>query len=99
MTGDGRRAERPAWRWALRAFGVVYVGFLVGLPAGSVIWRTLAPGVGSAWHAITTPAGVHAFELTIECTLVAVACNTVFGIGIALLLARHRFPARRWWRR
>ncbi len=92
MTGGTRRWARLTWRWGLRAFGLAYMGFLVGLPAGSVIWRALSPGVGSAWRAVTTPAGVHAFELTIEVALVAVVCNTVFGIGMALLLARHRFP-------
>jgi len=86
------RSEGRLFRSSLRLFGALYVGLLVGLPVGSVVYRALAPGIPSAWRAVTTPAGVHALVLTLEETAVAVALNTVFGVGIALVLARHRFP-------
>jgi sulfate transport system permease protein len=38
---------------------------------------------------------VHAFEVTLSVALWAVVANTVFGIGTALLLVRHRFPGKR----
>lgn len=83
---------RAGARWALRAFGVGYVGLLVGLPVGSVVWRALSPGLSSAYRAVASPAGVHALVLTLESAAIAVALNTVFGVGVALALARHRFP-------
>ena len=48
---------------------------------------------GSAAHGTrcSTPAGAHALVLTLEEAAVAVALDTVFGVGIALVLARHRF--------
>jgi sulfate transport system permease protein len=76
---------------ALRSFGVVWVGILVGLPIVTVAYRALEPGFSSAWDSVFTQAGTHALVLTVEETLVAVALNTVFGVGIALVLARHRF--------
>jgi sulfate transport system permease protein len=76
---------------ALRIFGTVWVALLVGLPIGTVAYRALQPGLGSAWDSVFTPAGTHALILTIEETLVAVALNTLFGVGVALVLARHRF--------
>ena len=85
------RREGGVFRWGLRIFGVGYVGLLVGVPVGSVVYRALAPGFSSAWGSVTTPAGVHALVLTLEEGALAVACNTVFGVGIALVLARHRF--------
>jgi sulfate transport system permease protein len=39
---------------------------------------------------------VHAFKITAEIALIAVAINTVFGLGMALLLARYRFTGRRF---
>ncbi|MCU1490227.1 MAG: sulfate transporter, inner rane subunit [Acidimicrobiaceae bacterium] len=86
------KARRLALRWGLRLFCLAYVGFLVGVPAGSVVWRALSPGFSSAWNAVTTPAAIHAFVLTLESAALAVALNTVFGVGMALLLARRRFP-------
>jgi len=76
---------------ALRIFGVVWVGILVGLPLFMVTYRALQPGIGHAWDQVFTPTGIHALVLTIEETLVALALNTVFGVGAALVLARHRF--------
>lgn len=79
------------FRWALRLFGIGYVGLLVAVPVGSVLWRALSPGWSSAWGAITSPQAVHALVLTLESAAIAVAFNTIFGVGVALLLARHRF--------
>lgn len=81
-----------AMRWGLRLFVLVYVGFLVGLPVGTVIQRALAPGLPAAFRAVTTAPALHALELTIEVAVIAVVLNTCFGVGMALLLARHRFP-------
>jgi sulfate/thiosulfate transport system permease protein len=78
-------------RWVLRLVCTLYVGLLVGVPVGSVIWRALEPGFGEFWSQITNPLAVHALVLTLEEGLVAVALNTAFGITIALMLARHRF--------
>jgi sulfate transport system permease protein len=79
-------------KWLLRLFGLGYMAFLVGIPVVAVIWRAVSPGIASAWDAVDNPAGLHALELTLETAAIAVACNTVFGVGIALVLARHRFP-------
>jgi sulfate transport system permease protein len=38
---------------------------------------------------------VHAFQLTAVVAGSAVLINTVFGVGVALLLARSRFPGKR----
>ena len=46
------------------------------------------------WNAITTPIALHAFWLSLELVAIAVPLNTVFGIGIALLLERHPFRGR-----
>jgi sulfate/thiosulfate transport system permease protein len=79
-------------RWGLRIFGVLYVGLLVGVPVGSVVYRALAPGFSSAYDSVTSPTGLHALVLTLEVAALAVALNTAFGLGIAIVLARHRFP-------
>lgn len=87
--------QRRSTRTGLRAIAVIYVGILVAVPLALVFARTFDQGWTVFWDAISTPDAVHAFRLTGEIALMAVAINTVFGIGVALLLARYRFPGRR----
>jgi sulfate transport system permease protein len=88
-----RRPRRT--RYLLRALAVGYVALLVMVPAAVVFWRTISQGWGAFTAAVTSPDAVHAFELTAIVAGCAVVLNTVFGVGVALLLARHRFPGRR----
>jgi sulfate transport system permease protein len=74
---------------------LAYVGVLVMLPLALVLWRTVSQGTDVFWDSVSSPAAIHAFQLTAVITVISVAINTVFGIGVALLLARYRFPGRR----
>ena len=81
-------------RHALRYTALGYLGVLLILPLGLIVERTFAGGVSAVWSALTSPEAVHAFQLTVEVAACAVVANTVFGLGLALLLVRHRFPGR-----
>lgn len=81
-----------ATRWTIRTVATLYAGMLVGVPVGSIVYRALRPGLGAFYDQLSAPDAVHALVLTIEVAVVAVALNTVFGLGVALILARHRFP-------
>ena len=48
----------------------------------------------AAWASVTTPEAIHAFWITILITLIVVPANTIFGIACAIVIVRHRFPAR-----
>jgi sulfate transport system permease protein len=74
---------------------LAYLCFLLVLPVGVVFWRTFQGGIAPAWHALTQPEAVHAIQLTVIVAAGAVVANTVFGVGVALLLVRHRFVGRR----
>jgi sulfate transport system permease protein len=79
------------WRWPLRIVALGYLGLLIAVPVGSVFYRAFEHGLGVAWDAITTTEATHAFWLTILVVLIAVPLDTAFGVGVALILARHRF--------
>lgn len=85
-------AHRTASRLALRMVVIAYVGLLVVVPVGSVFYRAFADGAVAAWQGITSPDALHAIWLTVLVVLVAVPLDTVFSVGVALLLARRRFP-------
>jgi sulfate transport system permease protein len=81
-------------RLSLRTLVLGYLTVLLLVPVGLVFYRTFEHGLTPVWQAITTPAAVHAFWLTIEIALIAVPLNTVFGIVTALALVRGRFRGK-----
>ena len=80
------------WRLPLRYAVLLYLALLVVVPVGAVFYHAFSPGLGSAWDAFTSPDGLHALLLTLVVVAVAVPLNTIFGVGVSLILARHRFP-------
>jgi sulfate/thiosulfate transport system permease protein len=81
-------------RRGLRFAALGYLALLLIVPVGLVVYRTFEPGVGEVWDAISTPAAVSAFWLTLEIAAISVVLNTVLGVLTALLLVRGRFRNR-----
>jgi sulfate/thiosulfate transport system permease protein len=86
----------PVGRLSVRVVALGYLALLLLVPIGVVLYRTFEPGVGEVWDAITTPAAVSAFWLTVEIAAIAVPLNTIFGIVAALLLVRTRIRGKRF---
>ena len=85
----------PRWaRLSARSAVLLYLAVLLLVPVGLVFYRTFEPGLGAVWDSISTPDAEHAFWLTIKIAAIAVPLNTVFGVLLALLLARRRFPGK-----
>ena len=82
-------------RCGLRGIAIVYFAFLLILPVGLVFWRTFDHGVAPVIAALTDPNALHALQLTVVVAGCAVVGNTVFGVGLAILLVRHNFPGKR----
>jgi len=80
-------------RWGLRVLGLGYIFLLLLLPLGLIFYKTFEGGISPPLEAITSPDGLHALKLTLLMVAIAVPLNTVFGIGCALLLVRHRWRA------
>jgi sulfate transport system permease protein len=84
--------RRSRWRLPLRFAVLGYLALLVILPVSTVFYRAFQHGLGTAWDAITSTDALHALWLTFLVAAIAVPLNTVFGVGVSLILARHRFP-------
>jgi sulfate transport system permease protein len=89
----GVRRTRGA-RLGLRTLALAYLGLLLGAPLAMIFYRTFQHGLAPVWSAVSAPGAVHAFWLSVELVAIVVPLNTVFGIAVALLLERHRFPGR-----
>jgi sulfate/thiosulfate transport system permease protein len=79
-----------ASRWGLRVVGLGYLSLLLLAPLVMIFYKTFEHGIAPPLDAITSPDGLHALKLTLLMVAIAVPLNTVFGIGCALLLVRHR---------
>jgi sulfate transport system permease protein len=81
-------------RLSVRVVALGYLALLLLAPVAMIFYRTFEHGLAPVWSAISTPNAMHAFWLSIEIVAIAVPLNTVFGIGMALLLERGRFRGR-----
>lgn len=88
-------ARRRPGAWTARTFAVLYVGILALVPVLVILYRTFEGGLSSFFHALSSPGAVHAFEVSAIVAGISVVIDTVFGIAVGILLARHRFPGKR----
>jgi sulfate transport system permease protein len=82
---SGRRS-----RWGLRALGLGYLALLLLAPLVTIFYKTFEHGLAPPLEAITSSDGLHALKLSLLMVAIAVPLNTIFGVGCALLLVRHR---------
>jgi sulfate/thiosulfate transport system permease protein len=82
-------------RWGLRLLAVGYVFLLVAWPVALVVRQTFEQGLDTLLHALSDSQVTGALQLTLMVAGWAVVINTVFGVGISLLLVRYEFPGKR----
>lgn len=86
-------SANPASRWGLRFLGLGYLTMLLLIPLVMIFYKTFEEGIGPPLDAITSPDGLHALKLSLLMVVIAVPLNTIFGVGCALLLVRHKSKA------
>jgi sulfate transport system permease protein len=86
-----RTASSTRSRWSLRTLGLGYLALLLLAPLVMIFYRTFEHGLAPPLDAITSPNGLHALKLSLIMVAVAVPLNTIFGVGCALLLVRHKW--------
>jgi sulfate transport system permease protein len=85
----------------LPGFGVslgitcTYLSLMVLLPLATVFARSAELTGEQFWSTITDPRVVASYRVTLSASFVAAALNTVFGLLVAWVLVRYRFPGRR----
>jgi sulfate/thiosulfate transport system permease protein len=88
-------------RGVLPGFGLslgitcTYLSLLVLLPLATIVVRTSDLSWAAFWGTISNPRVVASYRVTFGASLVAALVNTVFGLLVAWVLVRYRFPGRR----
>jgi sulfate/thiosulfate transport system permease protein len=76
------------------AIAILYVGVLVVAPLIGIAWAALRSGLSTWTATLSQPDVVHAYVLTGIITAITIVVSTVFGVVVALVVARDRFPGR-----
>ncbi|CAP42244.1 sulfate ABC transporter permease subunit CysT [Bordetella petrii] len=94
----GRRRNRPG---VLPGFGlsmgyaVLYLSLLVLIPLAALPIKSAGLGWDGFWQAVTAPRVVASYRLTFGAALLAALVNLVFGMLVAWVLVRYRFPGKK----
>jgi len=79
------------------AFGLALtmLSIIVLVPIGALLLRGAAIGPAELWQVVNRPRVWAALELSFLTSLYAALFNLVFGLALAWVLVRYRFPGRR----
>ena len=77
-----------------RVLALTYLGLLLAAPVAMIMFRTFEDGLQPVIDSLTTVEAQHAFWLTFLMVAIAVPLNTIFGVGMALLMVRKRFSGK-----
>jgi sulfate transport system permease protein len=84
----------PGFGLAL-GIAMAMLSIVVIVPIGALILRGADVGLAELWRTIGTPRVFNALSLSFLTSLWAALFNLVFGLALAWVLVRYRFPGRR----
>jgi sulfate transport system permease protein len=89
-----RRSALPGFAPAL-TITLAWVSMIVVLPMASLALRPWELGLAGVWHAVTDARVLAALRLSFGAAALAAAVNVPFGLLVAWVMVRYRFPGRR----
>ncbi len=76
-------------------FTLAYLGLIVLLPLAGLVAKTIGLSPAELWAIAIAPRVVAAFKVSFGTALIAAGINVVFGLLVAWVLVRYRFPGHR----
>lgn len=76
-------------------FTLFYLSLIVLIPIAALVIRPWEIGWSGFWAVLGDTRVQHALQLSFGASLIAVIINTFFGLIVAWVLVRYRFPGRR----
>jgi len=89
-----RHSVLPGFNLAL-GFALLYLCFIVLIPLSAVFLKTFTVSWGTFVDTVTSPRVVASYRLTFGASLLAALLNAIFGLLVAWVLVRYRFPGKR----
>jgi sulfate transport system permease protein len=89
-----RPSAIPGFGLAL-GFTLTYLSLIVLIPLAALVLEAATLGFAGFWGVVTGPRTLAALRLSFFTALFAAVINAFFGVIIAWVLVRYRFPGRR----
>jgi sulfate transport system permease protein len=84
----------PGFNLAL-GFTLLYLSLIVLIPLSATFIRASALTWPEFWSTVTTPRVMASYRLTFGASFAAALVNAVFGLLVAWVLVRYRFPGKK----
>jgi sulfate transport system permease protein len=88
-----RRSALPGFASTL-GITLLWLSLIVLVPLASLALRPWELGITGVWYSITEPRVLAALRLSFGAAIIAAAVNVPFGLLIAWVMVRYRFPGR-----
>ena len=92
--GGGAKRVLPGFSMTL-GFAVFYLCLIVLIPLSALVFKTFTLNWDQFWVAVTAPRVLASYRLTFGASLLAALVNLVFGLLVAWVLVRYKFPGKR----
>ncbi len=89
-----RHSVLPGFGIAL-GFTLLYLSLIVLVPLSATFLKTASLTWEGFWSAVTAPRVLASYRLTFGASFLAATINAVFGLLVAWVLVRYRFPGKR----
>jgi len=76
-------------------FTLLYLGLVVLIPLSVMFLKAATLSWGQFWSTVTHPRVMASYWLSFGAALVAALLNLIFGVVVAWVLVRYRFPGRK----
>lgn len=89
-----KRSVLPGFGLTL-GFTLLYLCLIVLIPLSALFLKTATMGWERFWETVTDPRVMASYRLSFGASLIGALINAVFGLLVAWVLVRYRFPGRR----
>lgn len=89
-----RRNVLPGFGLTL-GYTIFYLCLIVLIPLSALVFKTATLSWGDFVAAVTAPRVVASYRVTFGAALLAASINALFGVLVAWVLVRYRFPGKR----
>jgi sulfate transport system permease protein len=94
MSSKPRRSVLPGFGLSL-GVSMTYLGLIVLIPLSTLFFKSATLGWNQFWTTVSTPRALASYRLTFGASLIGALINAVFGLLVAWVLTRYRFPGRK----
>jgi len=97
LGGARKRATRrvlPGFNLTL-GYTVLYLSLIVLIPLSALVFKTFTLTLDQFWTAVSSPRVLASYRLTFGASFLAALVNVVFGLLVAWVLVRYKFPGKK----